>query len=149
MRRMSVAAAALVILAIGVPPVPSAQAQGVTVPVRPSDNSIPSDVIYPDAVTCNVTTPAGIEYDIIFYKSQIVSFAHEANNEADYGTPFIRDPDHFDASTAYRWHLQLGKPGDITVFALPQGWTTDNCQVGKSISELNADKQTLKLFAPE
>ena len=127
----------------------SALAQTATIPVRPSDAPIAPDIIYPDAVTCAVHSPAGVTYQVIFYKGQTVSFADERDNVAEYGTTFIRDPDMFEPSTAYKWRLQLGKPGNITAFTLPAGWTSDNCQVGKSIASLAADKQLLKFLTTQ
>jgi hypothetical protein len=128
----------------------SARAQGATVQIRPADAAaIVSGVLYPDAVICNVTSTDSVEYKIVFYKSQTISFAHEPNNVAEYGTTFVRDPDKFEASTPYKWWLQLGQPGNITMFTLPSGWTTGNCAVGKSIAELIADKQALKIFTPQ
>ena len=47
------------------------------------------------------------------------------------------------------WHLQLGQPGNVPMLALPTGWSTTNCAVGKSIADLKADGQALKLFRPE
>jgi hypothetical protein len=126
-----------------------AHSQAATLPVRPSDTVIPPDVIYPDAVACNVTAPDGIDYKIIFYKSQTVSFAHEPNNVAEYGTTFLRDLDKFDPSVQYKWHLQLGQPGNITRLTLPSGWKTENCAIGRAIAQLIANKQALKLFEPQ
>jgi hypothetical protein len=40
----------------------------------------------------------------------------------------------------------LGRPGNITVFTLPAGWSNENCPVGKTIDRLKADKQLMKLF---
>lgn len=120
-----------------------------TVPDPPSNTAIPPDMIYPDAVVCNITSPEGIEYRVIFYKSQTISFGNEPNNAAEYGTPFLRDNDKFGATTSYKWRLQLGRPGTITVFAFPSGWTTNNCPLGKSIRELIADKQALRIFTPQ
>jgi hypothetical protein len=125
-------------------------AQAATLPVRPADTAapVPPDIMFPDAVTCNVSSPDSIDYKIIFYKSQTISFAHEPNNAAEYGTPFLRDPDKFDAAATYKWRLQLGQPGNITALILPNGWKSDNCEVGKAIKDLIADKQALKMFAP-
>jgi hypothetical protein len=127
----------------------AAHSQGATVPIRPAEPAIASDVIYPDAVICNVSSPEGIDYKIVFYKSQTVSFAHEHNNVAEYGTTFMRDPDKFDSSVPYKWRLQLGQPGGITQLTLPAGWTTQNCPVGKSIAQIVGDKQALKIFTPQ
>jgi hypothetical protein len=107
---------------------------------------LPADLVYPDAVTCDVKSPDGISYRMIFYKGQTVSFATQPNNAAEYGTTFIRDPDKFDASIAHKWRLQLGRPGNITVFTIPARWTNENCPVGKTIERLRADKQLMKLF---
>jgi hypothetical protein len=126
-----------------------ARAQTATLPARPSDTAIPADVVYPDAVTCEVNSPAGITYKVIFYKSQTVSFANEPNNVAEYGTTFIRAAASFDASTAYKWRLQLGRPGNITVLTLPSGWTSENCPIGKTVDNLRADKQALKIFTTQ
>jgi hypothetical protein len=114
-----------------------------------SGDAVPQDVIYPDAVTCDLTSPAGIIYKVIFYKGQTISFASEPNNAAEYGTTFIRDSDNFDAKTPYKWRLQMGKPGNITILTLPSGWTTDNCPIGKTIDNLRADKQALKIFTTQ
>ncbi|HXQ84899.1 MAG TPA: hypothetical protein VN769_12630 [Xanthobacteraceae bacterium] len=149
MPRLAIAAVGLSLAIAGTLYVKSAQAQGATVPLRPSETAIPPDVIYPDAVVCNVISPDDINYKIIFYKSQTVSFAHEPNNVAEYGTPFLRGPDKFDSSAPNKWRLQLGQPGNITLFTLPSGWKTDNCPVGKSLASLRAEKQLLKLFSPE
>src|SRR5262245_31339979 len=86
---------------------------------------------------------------LIFYKGQTISFANEPNNAAEYGTAFLRDSDKPDAPAAYKWRLQLGRPGNITAFALPSGWTNVNCPVGKTIDKLKADKQILKMFTVE
>jgi len=107
---------------------------------------LPADLVYPDAVLCDVKSPEAITYRMIFYKGQTVSFATQPNNAAEYGTTFIRDPDKFDTSVAYRWRLQLGRPGNITMFTLPSGWMNENCPVGKTIDRLRADKQLMKLF---
>jgi hypothetical protein len=141
---VSIVAAVIGSMSLGRP----AYSQAATVQVRPADSIIPPDVIYPDAIACNVTSPDNIDYRIIFYKSQTASFPHEPNNVAEYGTPFLRDPDKFDPSIPYKWRLQLGQPGNVTIFTLPPRWTTANCGVGKSIAELIADKQALKIFTP-
>jgi len=135
-------------IAAALPPI-VASAQTATLPIKPSDNAIPPDVTYPDAVACDVTSPDGIVYRTIFYKSQTISFAHEPNNAAEYGTTFTRSSDKSDSSVSYRWRLQLGKPGNITAFTLPAGWSSANCPLGKAIADLVADKQALKIFAPQ
>ena len=116
--------------------------------VHPVDVA-PEAVIYPDAVTCAVMSPANVTYKIIFYKSQMISFASQPDNAADYGTTFNQDPDHPDSTATFKWRLQLGKPGNITMFALPTGWATGNCPVGKSIEDLTAGKQVLRLFTTQ
>jgi hypothetical protein len=127
-----------------------AWAQHVQLPGGPSDKTvIPPDVLYPDAVTCDVTSPAGITYRTIFYKSQTVSFGTEPNNVAEYGTTFIRDPDKFDVAVPYKWWLQLGRPGNITAIIIPSGWRNENCPVGKTITDLARSKQVLKLFTTQ
>jgi hypothetical protein len=110
-------------------------AQTATLPIRPNQDTH-LDLMYPDAVICNIISPEGIDYKIVFYKSQTISFANEPNNAAEYGTTFIRDPGKFDSATSYKWRLQLGKPGNITVFTPPSGWSSGNCPVGKSVSDL-------------
>ena len=129
-------------------PSTAAHAQAATIPVRPTDTAVPPDIMYPDAVICDVNGPDGITYKIIFYKSQTTSFPHEPNNVADYGTPFLRDADKFDAAVTAKWHLQLGQPGAVTLLTLPAGWTTTNCAVGTPIADLIANKQALKTFTP-
>jgi hypothetical protein len=124
-----------------------AAAQTATLPISP-DKSPPPDVVYPDGVTCDVTSTAGIAYRIVFYKGQTVSFGSEFNNVAEYGTSFERQPDKADAPAGFVWRLQLGKPGNITAFDLPAGWKSDDCAVGKAIKDLIADRQALKMFAP-
>lgn len=123
-----------------------ARAQGATVQIRPGDGGNPSIVAFPDAVMCRATSPAGVTYRMIFYESQIASFGSEINNTADYGKTFEGVPEQSGASTGYVWHLQLGKPGAITMFAPPPGWHSEDCPVGKSIKDLIADKQALKIF---
>lgn len=125
-----------------------ARAQTATLPISP-DKSIPPDIVYPDAVTCDVTSPTEITYRMIFYKSQTISFGTEVNNEAEYGTPFDAQPGKSDTPFGYTWRLQLGKPGNITVFTLPPGWHTGNCTVGKTIANLIANKQALRIFTPQ
>jgi hypothetical protein len=120
--------------------------QGATVQIRP-DSPPRTDVNYPDAVICNAVSPQGIVHQFIFYKSQTVSFSTELNNIAEYSTPSSQSNDSGDP--AVQWRLQLGKPGSIIAFPLPPGWTTDNCSVGKPISQLISDKQALKIFSPE
>jgi hypothetical protein len=124
----------------------TALSQGATVQIRP-DIPPRTDVIYPDAVICNAVSPQRIVHQLIFYKSQTVSFSTELNNIAEYGTPPFQSQDS--ADPAIQWRLQLGKPGSIIAFPLPSGWTTDNCPIGKLISQLISDKQALKIFAPE
>ena len=111
--------------------------------------AVPPDVLYPDAVICNVELPQGIDYRVIFYKSLVISFSDQKNNVADYGTAFLGDDDKSNQAAAFKWHLQLGQPGNITMLALPPSWSTPNCAVGKSIADLKADGQALKLFRPE
>jgi hypothetical protein len=125
-----------------------AQAQSILLP-QPSERPAPRDLIYPDAIVCNVVSNNGVSSRMIFYKSQTVSFGTELNNVAEYGTPFIRDPDKFDGSVPNKWRLQLGQPGAITLFTLPQDWHSDDCPVGKSVKALIADKQALKIFVPQ
>lgn len=105
---------------------------------------IPTDITYPDAVVCDVTSPGGIRHRMIFYKSQTISFGTEPNNLADYGTGFISESNDVGSN---KWHLQLGRPGNITVFAIPPAWVTANCSVGKPIARLAADGQLLELFS--
>jgi hypothetical protein len=124
-------------------------AQGVTAQIHPSDEPTVTDLMYPDAVACDVRSPDQVGYKIIFYKSQITSFGNQPNNVAEYGTTFVRDPDKFDSSTPYKWRLQLGQPGKITLFTLPPQWQTENCAVGKSIADLVKNKQALRIFAPQ
>ena len=126
-----------------------AQSQGATVQIRPDGPiPVPADVNYPDAVICDAASPQGVVYRIVFYKSQTVSFATELNNAADYGTIPVPAAEQNNTST-FKWRLQLGKPGNITVFTLPSQWTTDNCSSGKTIAQLVADKQAFKIFAPQ
>jgi hypothetical protein len=132
-------------LAQSAPPTP----HPLILPHQPVDAGMPPDVTFPDAVVCNVNSPSGVRYKMIFYKSDTVSFSTESNNTADYGPTILHDADKFDAKNSYKWRLQLGKPGDITAFAMPTGWTTENCPVGKAITDLVGDKQTLKIFAPQ
>ena len=127
-----------------------ARGQSATVPgLKPSEHAIPPDVIFPDGVVCNVTSPDGIQYRTIFYKSQTISFAHEPNNAAEYGTTFIRNPNDFDPSVVNKWRLQLGQPGAITQLSIPPGFTSSDCPIGKPIRLLAADKQILQLFVPQ
>ena len=144
-----VAVAGILVAGAGVLHVAPARQQGVTVPVKPSDQSIRLDVIYPDAVICDVNSPQGIDYQVFFYKSQVISFSDQKDNVADCGATFAGALDKPDQAVATMWRLQLGQPGNITMFALPAGWTTPNCAVGKSIADLKADGQALKLFRPE
>lgn len=149
MRNAVIAVFGILIAATGAPYVEPAPAQTATIPVKPTDTTIPPEVIFPDAVVCDVTSPAGIVHKIIFYKSQTLSFAHEPNNVAEYGTTFIRDPDKFEANIVYKWRLQLGKPGNITALTVPSGWSTSNCPIGKPIASLMADKQALRIFTTQ
>ena len=127
----------------------AAKTRPLTLPNDPIDAAPEAGIAYPDAVVCHVISPDRVEYRIIFYKSQTISFGSEPNNAAEYGTTFVRDPDKFDAATAYKWRLQLGRPGNITAFTLPSKWTTDNCPVGKTIQSLSADKQLFKFMTPQ
>ena len=44
------------------------------------------------------------------------------------------------------WHLQLGQPGNITMFVLRASWSKTNGAVGKSMfADLKADGQAFKL----
>jgi hypothetical protein len=132
-------------LAQSAPPTP----HPLILPHEPVDVGMPPDVTFPDAVICNVNSPDGVRYRMIFYKSETVSFNSEPNNAADYGPTIVRDVDKFDAKISYRWRLQLGKPGNITAFAIPSGWATENCPLGKTIADLVGDKQALKIFTPQ
>jgi hypothetical protein len=149
MRQVLMLTSSIAIAVIIAPWAKAVLAQGVTVPVDPADTPAPAEPIYPDAVMCKCTAPNGVIYKMIFYKSQTISFGSETNNSAEYGTTFLREPDKFDSGGAYKWRLQLGKPGNITLFTLPSGWTTDNCPVGKSIANLAADKQVFRFLTPQ
>lgn len=146
--RFLLPAAILSLLNAGNPGRGLALAQSTTVPLPSVSATSSSEGGFPDAVTCDVRSPEDVHYRVIFYKSQTVSFGSERNNAAEYGTTFIRAPDKLDLTTHYKWRLQLGKPGNITVLTLPSGWTTEDCPLGKSIAQLTADKQVLRLFAP-
>jgi len=149
MRRLLLAATAISAVAMLSFHADDARSQGATVQIRPDGPiPVPADLNYPDAVTCNAASPQGVVYRMVFYKSQTVSFATEVNNAADYGTIPIQAAEQNNAS-AFKWRLQLGKPGNITVFTLPPQWTTDNCSPGKTITQLFADKQAFKIFVPE
>jgi len=124
-------------------------AQGVTAQIHPSNEPTVVDMIFPDAVACDVRSPDDVDYKIIFYKSQTTSFGGQPNNVAEYGTTFVRDPDKFDSSIPYKWRLQIGQPGKITMFTLPPQWWTMDCGVGKSVADLAKGKQALRIFTPQ
>jgi hypothetical protein len=126
-----------------------AYAQSATVQLPSPTGTLSFQPTYPDAITCQVRSPHGIIYSVIFYKSQTISFPSEPNNAAEYGTTFIRSADQFDGSVLDKWRLQLAKPGNIALLTIPEGWTTNNCPVGKTIANLIADKQALKLFTAQ
>jgi len=120
-----------------------------TLPNDPIDASPDTNLVYPDAIMCDVTSPDNVEHRIIFYKSQTISFGTEPNNTAEYGTTGVHNSERFDAAISYGWRLQLGRPGNITAFALPPHWSTDNCQVGKTIQNMAADKQLFRFLIPQ
>jgi hypothetical protein len=144
--RPALAATLAIALAVALLSPRWALAQGAGQFDPPDTNMVPGDADYPDAVICGFASPDAVTYRVIFYKSQTISFAGDRANAAEYGTPFLRDPDKFDPSVVNKWRLQLGRPGNITAITLPDGWTNVNCQVGKSIDKLKAGKQLMRFL---
>ncbi len=122
------------LIALGVLPALAVEVR----PVHPVDVP-PRAIADPDAITCEVTSP-----ESVVHKGEMLSFESQPDHAVEYGTT-AEAPD----GAAHKWRLQLGKPGNITAFELPVGWSTANCQVGKSIEQLIADRQVLQLFSPQ
>ena len=69
------------LIALGVLPALAVEVR----PVHPVDVP-PRAIAYPDAITCEVTSPESVVHKIIFYQGETLSFESQPDNAVEYGT---------------------------------------------------------------